>query len=272
MRPLCTIALFLLPAWSAAADDAAAPVVIPGGVADAAGKVGYLTQPKGGLAAVDLEKGTVLWESKEATRPLAVVGKRLAALAADKGLRIVLLDTEAKGKKLAESEPIKLPEWVVIGTGLDHQQAGKSFTARASVAKGEVVLHWSAGSRYFGGAAPSEEILKQATKDASGQATVNVETGKTNQKMDAKTQAVAAVGFGDVEKLPKEVQEVAKREGWQAGKIVGPRAFGVVQKSQGRAGGFGMLQVFLVQAVDLKTGRLLWERAYEEQRVLPPPP
>src|SRR5207253_1912591 len=40
------------------------PVVLPGGVTDAAGAIGYLTVPGGdGLVAVDLETGKVLWKT-----------------------------------------------------------------------------------------------------------------------------------------------------------------------------------------------------------------
>jgi hypothetical protein len=148
---------------------------LPGGVADAEGKVGYLSQPKGGIVAISLEKGDVLWESKDASRPLTLVGKRLAALAPEKGkgnvLRVVVFDTEAMGKKPLESEPIVLPDWAVVGAGLDRHEMGKGFTARASAG---IFL---GGSRSF----------------------------------------------------------------W-------------------------------IQALDLNTKALLWERAYEEQRLIPPPP
>jgi outer membrane protein assembly factor BamB len=276
-RHICGVSLLLLLAASMpapAADDAQSPAIIPGGVTDAAGKIGYLSLPKGGIVAVDLEKGDVLWESKEANRPLIVAGNRLAALATDKDksnvLRVVAIDTDPKGKKSVTS-PIKLPDWAVVGTGRDHQQAGKSFMARAQLVKGSLVLKWWAGSRYYGGAAPSPEVLKNATKDATGIATVNLETGKVEMKQDDKLERPSGSGLEPVAKLPKEVQEVARRENWQFGVVVGPRAYGQVQKAGGKVA-FGAVQNVLVQAVDLKTGKLLWERVYEEQRILPPPP
>lgn len=279
-RPVCWLAVLLaLSGFAAAADDALATVHIPGGISDSAGKVGYLSSPKGGVVAVDLEEGTVLWESKDANRPLAASGKRLAALIAEKGKEnvvcVVILDTEAKGKRLLQSEPIKLPEWAMAGTGLDHHQAGKIFTARGRLVSGSVVLQWWAGSRYYGGARPTDEILKEATKDAAGETRVDVETGKIETKLNDKM-ATPGTGLTDVAKLPKEVQEVAQKEMWQAGIVVGPRAYGLVVKNKGKAnpggGIFGGLQVHSVQAVDAKTGKVLWERAYEEHQILPPPP
>lgn len=83
-RPLCWLAVLLaLSGFAAAADEGPAPIIIPGGVADGAG-VGYLSSPKGGMVAVDLAKGDVVWDSKEANRPLAVGGKRLVALTVEK--------------------------------------------------------------------------------------------------------------------------------------------------------------------------------------------
>jgi hypothetical protein len=277
LRSLCGLAVAVAVAVpSLAADDAQDPLWLPGGVSDAVGKIGYLSNPKGGLVAVDLEKGDVLWESKDANRPLAVVGKQLAALAVEKDkqnvLRVVVVDTEAKGKKLRESTAITLPDWAVVGSGLDHTQAGKTFTARAQSAKGDLLLNWVARSRYYGGAAPNPEILKRTNKDASGIAKVTLESGKV-EMLPADDKKETKSPYVEVAKLPKEVQEVARREQWQIGTVIGPRAYGKVQKAAlGKPGAFGGMQTSLVQAVDLKTGKLLWERVYEEQRILPPPP
>ena len=258
-----------------AADDDQRPIMIPGGVADPAGRVGYLSNPKGGLVAIDLEKGDVLWESKDANRPLAVIGKRLAALVPDQGashvVRVIILDSEAKGKKLAESAEIKLPEWAVVGTGLDHHRTGKAFNAQARLAKGDLLLCWWASTRYFGGAAPTREIEAAAAKEASGIARIHVESGKVEALPGAERREMTS-GFSEAAKLPQAVQAVAQREMWQGGAVVGPRAFGQIQKSKRTPGAFGDVLISVIQAVDLKTGKILWERAFEEQRMLPPPP
>src|SRR5262245_22367828 len=111
------------------------PVVLPAGVADPAGKVGYLAGAKGLVEAVDLEKGELLWQSKEPARPLVAFDKLLVAQArvADRAnrVRVVLFDVKDKGKKVLESEPIVFPEWVSISTAY-----GKSFSSRATIHKG----------------------------------------------------------------------------------------------------------------------------------------
>lgn len=139
---------------------------------------------------------------------------------------------------MLESEPIKLPDGAVAGTGLDHHRAGKLFSARGWLVSGSVVLHWRAGSRYFGGTRPTGEILKEATKDAAGEARVSLETGKFETKLDAKM-AAPGTGLFEVAKLPRELQEVAQKEMWQAGVVIGPRAYGQIvrNKAKGNLGG-----------------------------------
>jgi hypothetical protein len=50
----------------ASAADLPKSVAIPGGVAASAGKIGYITNPKGGIAAVGLEKGSYYGRAKSA--------------------------------------------------------------------------------------------------------------------------------------------------------------------------------------------------------------
>ncbi len=121
--PICLLLAFLsaLPCACNRGDKAAAvkdapgdgeflePALIPGGVADDQGKVGYLANPKGGIDAVDLESGKLLWHSKLAAYPLLVHDKRLFAqdsLDAD-SIRIVTLEL-ANGNKVKASDPIRL--------------------------------------------------------------------------------------------------------------------------------------------------------------------
>src|SRR5262249_7337333 len=141
------------------------------------------------------------------------------------------------------------------------------------LAKGNLTLKWWATTSYWGGAPPPPEVLKAANKSAAGIVQVNLDTGKIEMKQDDKLERPTSSGLQPLDKLPKDVQEVAKREKWQLGVVIGPRAYGKVEKAaQVKPGVFGGVQNFLVQAVDLKSGKLLWERVYEEQRIIPPPP
>src|SRR5246127_1152619 len=86
--------------------DGGSPHQIPGGVADAEGNTGYLANPAGGLDAVDLAKGKLLWAPRGASRPLALDGNRLVCRADVKGkansIRLVVLAVNQKGKRLLE--------------------------------------------------------------------------------------------------------------------------------------------------------------------------
>ena len=95
-------------------------LVVPGGFADDAGEVLYLTGAKDGVVAVDAASGDLLWECAEASRPLVLLDRRLAVLRFVPGRRNVLhvwfLDLEKKGARAVESEPLVLPEWVDVGS------------------------------------------------------------------------------------------------------------------------------------------------------------
>jgi hypothetical protein len=183
--------------------------------------------------------------------------------------RVALLDVENKGKKVKESDPIVLPNWAQVGQGLDHHDGGTNFSVRAQVQDGDVLVKWHAGTYYFGGAAPSPEILEARNKSAAGIAKVNLTSGKVEMlKDDGKP---LSDHFVPIDQLPKEAHEVAQREGWPFGCVIGQRAYGLAQK-EGKPVQFGSVVVAYLQAVDLMTGKLLWERPFEEKQMLPPPP
>src|SRR5581483_10471625 len=85
-------------------------IAVPGGVADSAGKVGFVTGESGTVEALELDNGKVLWTSKDATKPLAATGKKLIAEVPERGkanaVRIIVLDGAQEGKKVLESEAI----------------------------------------------------------------------------------------------------------------------------------------------------------------------
>ena len=90
-------------------------MVLPGGaVADPDGKVGFVPNTSGGIDALDLASGKLLWDTKEAPRPLLATPDRLFAQALVRGkanqVRIVVLNTTQKGKRLLESQPLSFPD------------------------------------------------------------------------------------------------------------------------------------------------------------------
>ncbi len=175
--------VFVLPGSVAAVpageDKAAAggPVLLPGeGVTDAEGKVGYLPNPAGGIDALNLAAGKVLWQSKEGPRPLLVKAGKLYVQAPLKGkanqVRIVVLDATQEGKRLLESGPVVFPDWVVVGVA-----HGRSFRSAAQQTDAGLMLTWEARAWYAGGAAPPKEVEAAARKSANGAALIDPRTG-----------------------------------------------------------------------------------------------
>jgi hypothetical protein len=181
-------------------------VFLPGGVADPAGRYGYVTNTPGGIDALDLETGKTEWASAEASKPLVVIGDRVVAQADVKGkynsVRIIVLDAKT-GKRLLQSDPVTFPEWVSVV-----QTWGRSFGSDARIDKGDVLLRWEAHASYAGGAAPTPEIVRASKKDASGVAKISLETGRVEMLAPDKVPAVPEV------KLPKELEKVTSLQYW----------------------------------------------------------
>ena len=102
------------------------PITVPGGLADPSGRNGYISNAQGGIDAIDLKTGEVLWSTSEAERPLFLQGQRLIAQAGTRRnrIRILVFDVQ-QGEGVLESDPVVLPIWVVTG-----EAVGRSFAAR----------------------------------------------------------------------------------------------------------------------------------------------
>lgn len=148
-----------------------------GGVACPALKTGYFPNTTGGIDALDLTTGKVLWSSKEASRPLVAAEAGVLAQRTEKGkpnqIRIVILHAGQQGKRTLESQPIVFPDWVSVEVAY-----GRSFHTGVRGDGKRLWLAWSANAFYAGGARPTPEIEKAARKSASGVARVDLETGK----------------------------------------------------------------------------------------------
>ena len=160
------------------------PVYLPGGVADQNGKTGYVGNVTDGIDAIDLETGRTLWQSALASKPLVAFDHSLVALALDNGkansVHMVVLDEQANGKLILESDPIVFPAWVVVGGAL-----GRTFSSEGRINKGNFMLAWGATTFYCGGAAPPPQVLKAAARHAVGVARINLQSGHV-EMLDAK--------------------------------------------------------------------------------------
>lgn len=192
-------------AWAAPAPEGrTASVPIPAGIADAAGKVGFVANAKDGIDTVDLVNGETLWSSKDARRPLVAFADKFAAQAPvagkDNAVRIVVLDV-ANGKQLLASDPVVFPDWVTTGLAL-----GRTFNSSAQVDKGDLLLSWEAHAFYAGGAAPTPEILEAARKQARGVARVSLKSGKVQMLDKVPVEAAPP--------LAEELRKVKSQQYW----------------------------------------------------------
>jgi outer membrane protein assembly factor BamB len=155
-------------ATAAVAEDArlSVPPTVPAGFVDPAGATFFVTNANGNVEAVDLATGETLWESANAYRPLAVAGHKLIAQARVKDapdtMRLVLLDLDAKGKLLKQSEEIIVGGTTEYDSGESHVREGGregerlpvvqahrtfTFSITATVEKGEAVVRWASRDR-----------------------------------------------------------------------------------------------------------------------------
>jgi len=195
-----------------AANDAdfLAPAYIPGGVTDDKGEVGYLANPKGGVDAVDLKSGKLLWHSDEASFPLIVHKDRLLAQESHDAdpIRIVALDVANKGKRVMASDAIQLALTAKeqedirkkdpVTPGAELAERGPTF-CRGKVQEGELHLIWR--NSFFTFAARVDLATGMVTK----QRRTPSERRRPSIEDYSKIAQIAAdpKAFGVPQKLPK---------------------------------------------------------------------
>jgi hypothetical protein len=179
--------LFLLAAVLAA-EPPASPFIGGGAVVSPDAKVVFAPAKVGGVEALDVATGKIVWGNKDAKQIAGASGKVVVAWVAEEkkpnAFRAVLIDA-TEGKTLAKSDPIALPDWATT-----EKVGGRSFriAARAEGDGDKVTVAWQANAFYFGGAAPTEEILAAARKEAVGVVSIDPASGKI-AKLDRKPKA-----------------------------------------------------------------------------------
>jgi len=168
------------------------PYHLPGdGVLAPISKMGFLPNTTGGVDALDLVSGKLLWSTKEGNRPLVASEDRVFVQKSEKGkpnqVRLVLLASKDEGRRVFESKPIVLPDWVAVEVAY-----GRSFRSNIRLNNEHLWFTWEARAFYAGGARPTPEIEKAARKEASGVMRVELNFG-TVEALDAK--AIAAAKF-----------------------------------------------------------------------------
>jgi hypothetical protein len=253
MHPLCRLAALvclasLSPAAVVAAGPAAKtpktssllpvsrPVVLPCGIADPAGRTGFFASAAGGLEAIDLKTGEVLWETAEAQRPLLVWGTRLLAQAGVQRnrLRVLVFDLADNGHCVLESDPVVLPEWVVTADA-----PGRSFDAHWKLDGNQLVLAWEATAWYAAVARPTSQQQVAARKHAMGMARIDLDTGRVEQ--GPAERAAAEPPAGPLQALEK------KSVRWQ-GRVGSRHCAAILEDRDGQ-------QTLVLRSWDQATGR-----------------
>jgi hypothetical protein len=217
-------------------------VPFPYGVADAAGRRAFIADGAGGILALDLADGHVLWRSDAAERPLLLVDDRLVALKRRKpsAFEVVVLDVAASARPILATAPIALPEWVVVGVA-DNDRF--SLAPRID-ATGRLELAWSAHAWYEGGAAPSSQVMRESERSAEGVVRVDLASGSVEQSGSG-----GAPQTGDSHPEDEPGIAGAAIGGALAAHVVANRIYSVVD-----AGGR-----LALRAADRDTARTFWE-------------
>lgn len=152
------------------------PLYFPAGVADPDKRVAYIEDGAAGIEAFELNESHSVWRSPIAARPVIVHNGRLAALRSisepPDRLQLVLLDTNDAGRLLRQSEPVTFPPQIVPSI-----VPGAAFQYSAVIERNDVVLQWSAHTRYLGGAAPPPHVQSQTGVRHNGVVRINLVTG-----------------------------------------------------------------------------------------------
>ena len=178
MKKLLTLAALLAPAPLSAADDrpVAGTPVAGVGVVSADQKAVFLPAKGGGIEAVELASGKVLWTNKDAGKLAGASEKTVVAWAGDgkkpNAFRVVAVDA-ATGKTVGKSDAILLPDWASTAPTY-----GRSFRTAARADGDGILVFWNANAFYAGGARPTPEIEEAARKNESGMVKVDPKTGK----------------------------------------------------------------------------------------------
>jgi hypothetical protein len=152
----------------------AAPANVCGlGVLGPSGKVLFVPGT-GGIDALALFNGKLLWQSQAASTPLLATDQRVFAQAAVKGkrnrVRVVILDAVG-GEHILTSNTITFPGWVSV-----QPDYGLRFRSGARLEEGGLLLLWDARAFHDGGEPPHDPDPHK--KHAGGAVRVDLVTGK----------------------------------------------------------------------------------------------
>lgn len=212
---------------------------LPGGIADSAGRVGYVAGARGGIDAVDLATGRMLWHTGGNFTPLLLFNRKVIAQANTpiaNEVRIVALDAQ-HGRQVSLSQPLVFPSWVSTASA----GWGTTFRSQAYVEAGTLFFAWQATQRPLFGNPPAvtdkNSGIGPRPLQASGMARVDLITGAALM-------------------LPMPARSDLFSVGAPASTVtLGPRTFTVKEE----AAAMNADSPRLLQCHDAASGKLLWQ-------------
>jgi hypothetical protein len=200
---VCGVASVLSTAPAGA--DSHPMVTVPGGVVDAAGSVAYLHSARGGVDAVELSNGHLVWSDATPQRPVAGAdGRLLVELIAADGVRLRVLEAKAHGRVWVTSERLPLPQWAIGGP------SHGTFSAIAELVGSDTVRYrWSARKRWSQGMHPprsrqGDEAIAEL-QEASGDVLVDLARA---------TVVVSSAGASPSSSMPYQTDHGTMRVAW----------------------------------------------------------
>ena len=152
----------------------------PAGVTNPDRSIGFIGHDDG-ILAIDLSNGAIIWQSTEASVPLAATPDRLMAQKVFKDshkMRVIALDS-TNGERIGDAKIVEFPNW--IHTDPSRQNA---VQIQANMDDDRLVMDWKARTKYEGGANPPRKIKEQQKRETHGKATLDFSTGKSSVVVD----------------------------------------------------------------------------------------
>ncbi len=194
----------LTPGVSMAAGDSIR-ALHEGVVIDSAAGTAYVMSPQGGIDALELATGNVMWKSRDAAKPLLLKdGKLLAQARPGKDGQLVVVALDAKGGKTQGRVDIEIPSFIRANV-LDGPSR-KFRTQAFESADGAVVVTWTAeeGRALQGLVEPENEgaPVQNAAATAkvpslSGAVKVDVAAGRAVPVSDAEPRSLTVGNVGN---------------------------------------------------------------------------
>ncbi len=130
-------------------------------IVDPATATAYLMSERREVEAVAIETGKTRWRSKAGERPLWLAGGALLAQGGPQTTSFVVLDAKT-GKLQRRCTGWEAPH------GIDASMGSSGTVIVHDAGAGKVELHWSTETHYAGGAAPTEDDMRQAASYREG--------------------------------------------------------------------------------------------------------